>query len=66
MQRFKNILSYVNLALDEHPALERGVRLARHNNARLTVMTVIEEHPAQAHNRAVWCLRRYAKFSHDV
>jgi|TARA_R110000868_G_scaffold320720_3_gene581684 nucleotide-binding universal stress UspA family protein len=49
MQRFKNILSYVNLALDEHPALERGVRLARHNNARLTVMTVIEEHPAQAH-----------------
>lgn len=48
MQRFKNILAYVNLALDEHPALARGVRLARHNAAKLTVMTVIEEHPAQA------------------
>jgi hypothetical protein len=49
MQRFKNILAYVNLALDAHPALARGVRLARQNNANLTAMTVIEEHPAQAH-----------------
>ncbi|MEQ8787335.1 MAG: universal stress protein [Pirellulaceae bacterium] len=49
MQRFKNILLHVNLALDEHPALSRGVRLARHNNAKLTAMTVIEEPPAQAH-----------------
>jgi nucleotide-binding universal stress UspA family protein len=49
MQRFKNILAHVNLAVDEHPALERGVRLARHNNATLTAMTVIEEHPAPAH-----------------
>ncbi|WP_339910641.1 universal stress protein [Symmachiella dynata] len=49
MRRFKNILTYVNLSLDEHPALERGVRLARHNNANLTAMTVIEEYPAQAH-----------------
>ena len=49
MQRFKNILTYVNLASDEHPALARSVRLARHNNGSLTAMTVIEEHPAQAH-----------------
>jgi universal stress protein E len=49
MQRFKNILAHVNLALDEHPALARGVRLARQNDAKLTAMTVIEEHPAQAH-----------------
>lgn len=49
MQRFKNILAYVNLALDEHPALTRGARLARQNNGTLTAMTVIEEHPAQAH-----------------
>lgn len=49
MQRFKNILVHVNLAADEHPALERGVRLARHNNATLTAMTVVEEHPAPAH-----------------
>lgn len=49
MQRFKNILAYVNLALDEHPALGRGARLARHNNAKLTVMTVIDEYSEQAH-----------------
>lgn len=49
MRRFKNILAYVNLAFDEYSALARGVRLARHNNANLTAMTVIEEHPAQAH-----------------
>jgi nucleotide-binding universal stress UspA family protein len=35
--------------VDEHPALERGARLARHNKASLTAMTVIEEHPAPAH-----------------
>ena len=29
--------------------MARGVRLARHNNANLTAMTVIEEHPMQAH-----------------
>ena len=49
MQRFKNILVYVDLALEEHPALARGVRLALHNNANLTAMTVIEEYPEQAH-----------------
>lgn len=49
MQRFKNILAHVDLALDQHPAIERGVHLARHNNARLTALTVIEEHPALAH-----------------
>ena len=48
MQRFKNILAHVDLSLEEHPALARGIRLARHNNARLTAMTVIEEHPAHA------------------
>lgn len=48
MQRFKNILAHVNLTLDEHPALTRGVRLARQNHAKLTAMTVMEEHPALA------------------
>ncbi len=48
MQRFKNILAHVNLALDEHPALARGAHLARQNNAKLTAITVLEEHPVQA------------------
>lgn len=48
MQRFKNILAYVDLALDEHPTLARGVRLARHNDASLTAMTVIDERPAKS------------------
>ena len=53
MQRFNNILAYVNLASDAHLALARAVRLSRQNNANLTAKTVTEEHPAQAH--AVLC-----------
>jgi len=49
MQRFKNILAHANLTVEEHPALERGIRLARQNSATLTAMTVIEEHPTTAH-----------------
>lgn len=49
MQRFKNILAHVNLSLNEHPALERAIRLAQQNDARLTAINVIEEHPFQAH-----------------
>ncbi len=49
MQRFTNILAYVDLGLAEHPALLCGMRLAERNQARLTALTVIEEHPAQAH-----------------
>lgn len=50
MQRFKNILVHVNLTRSEHPALSRAVRLAQQNNAKLTAINVIEEHPAQAHS----------------
>lgn len=38
MQRFKNILAYVDPVLDEHPPLARGVRPARQNTANLTAM----------------------------
>jgi nucleotide-binding universal stress UspA family protein len=53
MNRFKNILVVVNLSSGEHPALARGVLLARHNNANLTAMTVIEGHPEQAILRSI-------------
>ncbi len=41
MQRFKNILAYVDLALNEHPAQARGVRacleaLASHARSQST------------------------------
>lgn len=49
MKRFKNILTHVDLAIEDHPALARGAWLARHNNALLTAMSVVEEHPAVAH-----------------
>ncbi len=49
MQCFKSILAHINLALSEHPALSRAVRLAQQNNAKLTAINVIDEHPAQAH-----------------
>ena len=49
MQRFKNILAHVSLELDEHPALTRAARLAKQNDAKLTAISVINEHPTQAH-----------------
>lgn len=49
MQRFRNILAHVNLELDEHPSLSRATRLAKQNDAKLTVISVIDEHPTQAH-----------------
>lgn len=67
MQRFKNILAYINLAEDEHPALDRGLRLARLNNAALTAMTVIEEHPAPAHAvlRSIYVKGALATIEHE-
>lgn len=42
MKRFRNILYFADGALEAGPALERAVALAESNNARLTVMDVIE------------------------
>lgn len=53
MQRFKNILSHVNPALEEHPAFSRGVRLPQHNNAKLTAMTVIGRRPIDLQSPAL-------------
>ena len=50
MQRFKNILVHLDAHLDEQRALERAVKLARDNSAKLTVMTVLEEHHQSAHD----------------
>jgi nucleotide-binding universal stress UspA family protein len=44
MQRFQKIL-YVNDPVDTAPALRRAVRLARANEAQLTITSIIEELP---------------------
>ncbi|MFC1665969.1 universal stress protein [Pseudomonadota bacterium] len=44
MKRFKNILFFADGAMHPGPALERAVTLADSNNARLTVIDVIDEH----------------------
>jgi len=53
MKRFKNILFFADGALDPGPALERAVALARINDARLTIIDVIDEHgsPTQIQNQ---------------
>jgi len=48
MKRFKNILLVCNFDAKQHMAVERAVSLARQNEARLTVFTVIKELPADA------------------
>ena len=52
MKRFKNILYFADGDHEPGPALERAVALADANNARLTVMDVIEqqETPPQVQN----------------
>lgn len=48
MQRFKNILLVCDFDVKQHMAVERAVSLARQNEARLTVFTVVKEFPANA------------------
>ena len=43
MKRFKNILFVADGAIEAGPALQRAVALARTNDARLTVIDVVEE-----------------------
>ena len=45
MQRFKNILLVLNPEIDEKTALNKAVSLARQNDARLTLFSVVYEHP---------------------
>jgi len=46
MKRFKNILLVCDFGVKQHMAVERAVSLARQNEARLTVITVIKDIPA--------------------
>ena len=46
MKRFKNILLVCNFDAKQHMAMERAVSLAKQNEARLTVLTVVKELPA--------------------
>ena len=48
MKRFKNILLVCNFDAKQRMAVERAVSLARQNEARLTVFTVVKELPADA------------------
>jgi universal stress protein E len=42
MRRFKNILCVVSVTSHDHDAIERAVTLAQHNQARLTLVGVME------------------------
>ena len=48
MKRFKNILLVCNFDAKQHMAVERAVSLAKQNEARLTVLTVVKELTADA------------------
>ena len=48
MKRFKNILFVADGAIEAGPALQRAVALARTNDARLTVIDVVEEQQSSA------------------
>lgn len=57
MKRFKNILYYADGAVEECPAFQRALALARSNHARLTLFDVISADAivngtAQHRNRA--------------
>lgn len=47
MNRFKNILLICNFDTKQHMAVDRAVSLARQNEARLTVITVVKEIPSE-------------------
>ena len=48
MKRFRNILVCVDLAKQEHPALDRAMELAQNNEAAVKIVAVEEELPAWA------------------
>ncbi len=58
MKRFKNILLVCNFDAKQHMAVERAVSLARQNEARLTVFSVIRELPAEVHMATTGLLSR--------
>ncbi len=45
MKRFQSILVAVDTRFDQHPALQWAVRLAEHNDARLTIVDVLPDLP---------------------
>ncbi|NOQ70219.1 MAG: universal stress protein, UspA [Gammaproteobacteria bacterium] len=47
MKRFKNILLICDFDTKQHLAVERAASLARQNEARLTVITVVKEIPSE-------------------
>lgn len=49
MQRFKNILFFSNSALQQDDAIRRAGALAKQNNARLTILSVIKKLPNELH-----------------
>lgn len=49
MQRFKNILVVCDVQSDNQPALLRAVRLARANNAQVTLVDVMDAAPGELH-----------------
>ncbi|VAW74188.1 Universal stress protein family 1 [hydrothermal vent metagenome] len=58
MKRFKNILLVCHFEAKQHMAVERAVSLARQNEARLTVFSVIRELPAEVHMATTGLLSR--------
>ncbi|MFK5986019.1 MAG: universal stress protein [Pseudomonadota bacterium] len=48
MQQFKNILYVSNPELKDDDAFKRAVSLAEHNQAQLTVVSIMEESPSQS------------------
>ena len=53
MQQFKNILLIVKPEVEESVALERAVSLAKKNEARLTILSVLNKPPGLSHNESV-------------
>lgn len=43
MKRFQNIFVSIDTRFEEHPALQCGVRLAKHNQAKLTIVDVVPD-----------------------
>jgi nucleotide-binding universal stress UspA family protein len=52
MKRFKNILFFADGVTEPNAALERAVALARVNDARLTIVDVVDEHESTAQIRS--------------
>ena len=59
MKRFKNILVFANALTEEDPALEHAERLAKENEAQVTIVDVLDEIPGyvQILMPASWNLR---------